>query len=93
MRKQNAAAFERRYTQDGKELKVNLALKPKRKGHIGGGRGHNIRKSPSSRIPGGVTYPEMTPKMAAAQEKREVWKSKRTWMGATHGWVLQNKEE
>ena len=89
MKLRNATAIERRYTQDGKQLKVGLALKSKRNRHIGSGSGSNIRPA----IPGGVTYPKMTPKMAAAQEKREIWKSKRTWMGATHGWVLQNKEE
>ena len=94
---QEATAFEREYYEGEKGLKVRVILKPKRNRLIshpddyilshGGGKGHNIRKSPSSRIPGGVTYTKMTPKMAAKHEAREAWKAERTWV-VGQGWTL-----
>ena len=81
MRTQEATAFEREYEVSEKGMNVSVILKPKR---VRGGQGSNIRQA----IPGGVTYTKITHKMAAAQERREIWKSKRTWMGRQQGWVL-----
>ena len=87
MKINEASAFEREYYEGEKGMKVRTVLKPKRNRFISGGEGHNIRKSPSSRIPGGVTYTKMTPKMAAKHEAREAWKAERTWV-VGQGWTL-----